>query len=559
MLDDRLALSVKQADGAVVRWGPGELDAADIPTRLRFGTTVPGGYKTLSCDLLRRIDLDHPDENLFDNVRVYGPGNETAWDGRAVGFPASHGDHFTVSPDAVGWSAHLGDDTSFSMVYVDRDLSQWGPMSVQRRVNVSGSGSPGDPQTHPDVTTGYPSLALEYQGRWSATYPVDVEAWYDAGSGNLIGSIYYAWKRGPNLSGTDVNWNWQVNATTDDVSSSFDSSGNLRAAGPGTGTLTTTGLNKRFGQLALIYGGLANTTDGILFGLYFTCLAVYGDHGLPKFGAASDTSAAGLRTSDVVAHIVASAAPLLTFSTGTSGSIRDVGTVIPHLTFKTPGKAEDAITQANKFNLYPWGVYAGATGPREFFWKPWDPDELTWEVRLADGVWFDPAGASAEDSYNGVVVTYKLPDGAARAAGPPGSGFDVTDTTLVDTSPQNPVNAHGIPRRWALLDISDVTTDQGAKTIGAIYLRERSQAPRRGTIRVTTGQAIHPTAGSRPAWAIKAGDHVAITDHPVSEPRRIIETDYDHDTRTNTLTVDNSSQRLDALLERMGVALVGVV
>lgn len=261
----------------------------------------------------------------------------------------------------------------------------------------------------------------------------------------------------------------------------------------------------------------------------------------------------------MIAHIVGSSAPLLTYSTGASGSIRPVTTTLPHLVFRQPTTGEDAIAQANKFNLYPWGVYAGPTGPREFFWKPWDPDELTWEVRLGDGVWFDPAGASAEDSYNGVVVTYRLPDGTERVAGPTGSGFDVTDDTLIDTDPANPVNAHGIPKRWALLDISDVTTDAGATTVGAIYLQERSQAPRRGTLRVTTGQAIHPTAGSRPAWAIKAGDHVSITDHPVSEPRRIIETDYDHDTRTNTLTVDNSSQRLDAILERMGVSLVGVI
>jgi hypothetical protein len=82
---------------------------------------MPGGFKDLSCSLLRRIDIDYPDLGLFDTVRVYAPGNRTVWEGRMAQFPRSHGDGFSITPGAVGWSAHLTDDPSFTEVYVDRD------------------------------------------------------------------------------------------------------------------------------------------------------------------------------------------------------------------------------------------------------------------------------------------------------------------------------------------------------------------------------------------------------------------------------------------------------
>ena len=45
----------------------------------------------------------------------------------------------------------------------------------------------------------------------------------------------------------------------------------------------------------------------------------------------------------------------------------------------------------------------------------------------------------------------------------------------------------------------------------------------------------------------------------VESARKIIETSYDHDTRTITLTLDNSAYKVEAILERLGVALIGVL
>jgi hypothetical protein len=128
---DRLAMSVTHADGTVTRWGPDEPNPIGIPGDLTFGSQMPGGFKDLSCSLLRRIDIDYPDLGLFDTVRVYAPGNRTVWEGRMAQFPRSHGDGFSITPGAVGWSAHLTDDPSFTEVYVDRDPGAFGDAAAR--------------------------------------------------------------------------------------------------------------------------------------------------------------------------------------------------------------------------------------------------------------------------------------------------------------------------------------------------------------------------------------------------------------------------------------------
>ena len=72
--DEPLALSITHADGRVTRWGAGEPDGGDIPNDLIFGDSILGGDSTLSTSLLRRIDVQHADEALFDDVHCYGAG-----------------------------------------------------------------------------------------------------------------------------------------------------------------------------------------------------------------------------------------------------------------------------------------------------------------------------------------------------------------------------------------------------------------------------------------------------------------------------------------------------
>jgi hypothetical protein len=68
-----------------------------------------------------------------------------------------------------------------------------------------------------------------------------------------------------------------------------------------------------------------------------------------------------------------------------------------------------------------------------------------------------------------------------------------------------------------------------------VWLQERSLASRRGQVTLT-GTSRHPTEGSVPVWRVRAGDWISIADHPASDPRKIIETSYNHGTRTVTCT-----------------------
>jgi hypothetical protein len=538
-----LSLSIELPDGRTKRWGPDELAAADVPGGLNFGTSVPGGFKDLTCELLRRIDLDWDDNVLFATVKVLAPGNQIVWEGRAHAFPRSHGDSHTITPGAVGWNAHLKDDPSFAEIYVDRDLSGWTNQSNDRALvwvtaayDIVGT---------PTLRPGNPAkLVSSWQGPWGSKQVVFGQ--YDS-QHVPIGAVYYDIDPGVRVAADPGSpWTYRLELdANEDWTGATDSTGNLHSAG-GSGYLTATG-DRYYAEFDFVFDG--TSTQAVVYDVSAT-FAVYGAHGLTRRG----DDPGGVYASDVVEHVVSTAAPLLTYTTGDGGSIEPTTFVIPHLAFKDPGTAEDAILATNVFHLYEWGVWEN----REFFWRQPNPDRLCWEARLSDGARLDLEGDSADDIFNGVLVSYTDPNGRRRTAGPPGSGAHVEDAALQDTSDTNAANQVGIPAKWAKLDVSQVTTDAGAVQLGSIFLAEKALAQRQGSL-VVAGAIQHPTKGKRPVYEVRAGDYVRVSDHPADVPRRILDTSYSHDTATVRCTLDNTSHRVDAVLERFGVVLTNVI
>jgi hypothetical protein len=548
-----LSISIERADGSIKRWGPDEPNASDIPDDLTFSTSIPGGDKDCTCSLLRRIDLDYSDQALFDTVRVYGPGNRTVWQGRMVQFPRDHGDSFGIKPAAVGLSAHLKDDPSFREIYVDRDLARWGGQSLQRQVDLASSDpvyvDAGGAQVAYDATG--PALHQSTQRIDTSTASTPqrraiVESWYDA-AGLALASLYY--DQGSGNRATNVlplgaaGWNVKALLCVNDHAGG-DTTSNLAGAAS-AGYLDATTDDRTAAMVQLYFDGTF-TGDGDWY-VDWKSLAVYGNHGLTLRGSAPG----GFYASDVIADVVSRAAPLLDYTTGANGSIEQTSFVIPNLAFVDPTTAEDAISAVNAYHLYDWGVYDG-----RFFYRQPDPDRLTWKARLSDGAKLSFEGDTAEQVFNGVVVSYTDPSGAKKLVGPPGTIGATAYDELANTSIDNPVNAHGIPRRPGLLNLSVPTTEAGAVQLGYVWLQERSLATRRGQVTLT-GTVTHPTEGDVPVWRVQAGDWISISDHPASAPRKIIETSYSHGTRSISCTLDNTPAKTEAILERIGVYSIG--
>lgn len=537
-----LAVSITRADGSVKRWGAGEPDAADVPGDLSFSTSIPGGFKDSTCSLFRRVDLEYSDQGLFDHVRVYGAGNQTAWEGRMVQFPRDHGDSFGIQPAAVGHAAHLKDDPSFREIYVDRDLSHWSEWSLARQSTYITAGY--------NIVTWSPSVARNDSASsgiiFTATgaMPKSAREHYYDGQAIPVARLYCALGYRGGISSASTELSIKPRSTSDDNATGEISASEQKANSTIDFSPATAQSFMKLNVEWSTSGGAAGTS----YSVDFTNIAVYGNHGLTVRGSAPE----GFYASDVIADIVGRAAPLLTYSTGTDGSIEPTTFVIPHLAFLSPGTAEDAIATVNAYHLYDWGVYDDA----EFFYREPDPDRLTWEARLSEGAKLSLEGDTAEQAINGVFVTYPDASGVTKTVGPPGALANATDSTLADTSDTNPVNAHNIPRRWARLDLSLTTTQAGAIQLGYAYLQERLLASRRGQITLT-GTVTHPTEGKVPVWRIRAGDWIKISDHPASAPRKIIETSYSHGTRSITLSVDNTVGKVEAILERLGLFSIG--
>src|SRR5207237_1063572 len=100
-----------------------------------------------------------------------------------------------------------------------------------------------DPSTAPDPTAGQASLITKWTG--AITRPRAAKAWYDA-HGLAIGSLYYAWLRGTNVDTAQTHFNWSAVLSTDDVQTALDASSNLRATGPGSGTLIASANDRKF-------------------------------------------------------------------------------------------------------------------------------------------------------------------------------------------------------------------------------------------------------------------------------------------------------------------------
>jgi hypothetical protein len=536
----RLGLIVKHADGTATRWTPEETNAENLLQDLQFSTAAPGGFRDLSCSLLRGLQ-PKADENLLDTVQVIGAGGRTYWEGRLHQFPRQSGTTNSVNPGAVGWSAHLEDNPTYTHIFVDRDPTAWQPSSLARRVALNGGGinlATISTDTGDGIQWNVPPGSLP---------PSTAELVYTAPPGSTVLTIAYKGHRAGTMTNAEPPVVWSANRQDlsdlvypgDQFALTLDDNVHLASQGVG-----------RYLMLRLFYG----TTTTIAAGTaqVLSEIIVYGTQ--PSLTTPND--AFGYTARDAVFSVLKATAPLLNYTVGNgvagsaseqAATIKLTDFPISQLAFKEPVTASDAIHSINAYENYDWFVWENRT----FYYQP--PGTGTeWTARSRDGAQLSLEGDNAQSIYNGVVVYYTDPYRGPSVAGPVGSKFDVESSALQDTNPDNPVNAHGIPRRWLIINLSFMADDAGAVQIGAIALAEANLASRSGSITLTG--FVRDSHGRRvPVAAVRAGDTIRMLDLPNdanTAPRRIVETTYTHAQRSNQLTINSPSSGTSALLER---------
>lgn len=520
-----LAVELVTPSGVTTRWDGDSSHAGNVPRGITFTTKRGDGFSDgPSISLARRIDQDYSDINLYDDVRLIGADGSIAYEGYVAADPRTFDAGHTVSIRVAGPMTHA-QRRPFSEIYVDRGLAKWAQPSLTRQAAIVAGGGTLD---------GVP-LSMDGTGvRWSPTAGQalanadDTEAWYWAPSGATVSKVMY---RGQ-VVGTWTNF--EVPTLVGAAAWVTQESYGLTL----DNTIRTQALTTARDQLRLRAFTSAGTTPAAGLLRSFDLLAMYGTSAITTRPVAGDAD--GVYVSDVIIDICNRFVPKLNPS-GVQATAYPVG----QLVFEQV-QPYDAWTQVNGLHHLELAVWEN----KILHYGPADLTDYDWEIRLSDdGVTVDVPGDSVEQLANGIVVSYlDVVTGRVEVLNP------VTTPTLADPNPLNPATLAG-ELAWSPLDLSSIPmTAADATQIGIVELVELNQVKAAGTI--TVEGHIRDRAGHwQQAWKVRAGDTVAITDHPNDRPRLIGETTWDHDSLKLTIAVDSTLLVVDAFIDRLTMGL----
>jgi hypothetical protein len=455
-------------------------DATERCDSIVYSSTDTGGFEIATLGL---PSVDRPRKGAPITIRQ---GLEVAWQGRVTEI-ADHSQHgrATKTTGCEGLVAQLKDNP-FSMIYVDRDATQWGAPSNERQINLlNGTYSLASSQTAPDTATGFPAVVQEIDDSWVSPYKPLGEAWYDAGSLNLIAKIFYSvLASGPALATTDL-----VMLCSDDVGTAIQTSANLYSTVLAAGYFAP-GTPMRYATLQKIYTTTPAGAQGARYLTSWCNPAVYGPHGLPLRGP----DPGGFYPSDVSRHALSQCKGIV------PGVIIDsTGYVAPHVTYPTPTTAAQIIDDMAKLMGWPWGVWepAGIFGsqPRLDFRPP--PTDATAIVTKAECDQIDITSRLG-DLYSTAQITYTDPAG-------------VTGVAVVNLANPQLIEA-GIKGRTLQLNMG-AGSAAAAQAFGSFALA-LSQIGARAAGQATLPVSVRlPGGGSKPAHLLRPGiDKLRIVD-----------------------------------------------
>lgn len=525
------------------RLGFDERRAEDVPGELSFTSSMPGGADTISIRLRRSAGGIYPDLAGFTELRV-GRSGGRAMDFRIEQTPRASGYEESITVEGKGYRSALEDRQDARAIFVHRVLSDWQMTPPYARSTVLYAFGVDQIDAGAVAWDGSgPAVEIGFRGPYNTTTQYRrSEAYFDA-QGIPLGDLYYALANpsGPGTATATLTaglirdtafWNTSGSATSGNLAAGTASGYLSAASSPWTldGTEVAAGL-----QLVATAAGTA-TKDSLIRAK----LAVYGDHGLTKYGP----DPGGFYTGQMVEWIVDNLTEL------DPGSI-ELGTFLhPHASYIDPGTplgmVEDLVRYEPLFDWYCFTRRRVEFRRRGTFGK-------RWRARVGEAD-LQTSGASIERLYNEVAVKVSDPSlGDGVIVGPTDSGYAYTSSRLTDPDTTNPATVAGVRRR-ALLDIGEGTL-AGAIEVGARFLTETRALDNSGEARLVG--LVSDTAGTLwPVDEVRAGDEISFTDAADTSYRRIVSTNYEASSQSTSISLDAPPETMDALLARLGAVLV---
>lgn len=537
----RQTIHIETPSGRTYRWAEDERDPANVPSNVRHSDTDPGGFESAGATLPRTPGIDYADLERLSTVQFLGAGGEIDGEYRLERAPQTSGDQMSISPDLVGWQAHLDDNKSVRELIIDRELARFQGITAQRRINLTSVWNPqNDGQVVSDDPLGDPALKLEVSGHMPGTSGGICESVYDPGSGLKVGAFQFAATEVRGMAGS--TWSFVAGVGPDATSLLSETVMPDQDANPVAFTRWSATNPDRILRVQVFYGA-AYTADENERWRLLKHLAVIGNHGLPlrQIGPGED----GFLASDVLAYAVPKWAPLLTVK---SDSIKQSSFVIPHAPFLDLTTVGEITRQVSRFELPSWGVWEH----KEFRWDPARTPRKRWRARAAESK-LEATGPQVDRLWESIMVQYADVDGTTRTVGPPGSGADVEDARLRDADPENPANKLGIVRRDVL--VIGTATPNSAIQVGVRFLQQTKLLDTSG--RATLPPYVLDDRGVlHPSSRVRSADAIAFIDARDTSYRWIVRADKTRDSPACTVDLDSPPEGLQALLERLGAALL---
>lgn len=540
---DKIAMRIDLPNGAANRWAEDEPNPENVISDIELNDEMPGGYSSASGTLARDPRIDYPDIEEYGDVKFYQPGVNVVWQGSLDKGPDTTGDQKSITPSFLGYQSILEDNQAVQVGFIDCDLSKWGDISTQRRLNILNV---------PALLSGSSNVGLKDAGEYSpgiqqsieevGTNQRYVEVVYFA-AGIILGKVRYtASAQGMT---TEANWSRIVGLHDTDIATTESDDYKDMKVGSGSNlTLAATTSTRKYARLTTRYlqtpalTAIASTANWLN-------VKVLGNHGLFEQGEWPNI---GFTAKQMLEYLIQNYGQPLEVD---PDYIEEDGFIIPQAWYETASTVADISKDIMKYALMDWFVYHG----KRFEYRQPGVYGKFWRANAAASN-LQEVGIDSQRLWRSIVVQYQDVDGSTRTVGPPGSGATYTSAQLEITDPQNPAVQAERTRR-DIIDMGGISTAAVAIEIGVRFLEEAQLLNRAGSATLA-GYVMDDKGILWPAACVKSGDWISFVDAADTSYRKIVNKSYKHNERSAEIDLDAPPSGLEALLERLQVGLISL-